>query len=235
MTRSISHPRRSLVAAGPVCFETGRAHSLTPLDLGPLPRPAQATALAALLPTLLCGEESAYLVFERFAARAGTHACRSALARIAAEEAQHETLLRRLRGALDAAGHSVPATPGVQQFFRAAGDRDPGRHFMRIAALDSALCTLLAELRRGGGIFVENGTIDAIFARIHRDEARHVATSLGFARLTCGRAERLATADEMRGRFARMLMGQADALETLGTDPDRLFAQLSTVPSSLGR
>jgi hypothetical protein len=206
-----------------------------PLDLGPLPRSAQATALAALLPTLLCGEESASLVFEQFAAGAGADTRRFALARIASEEAKHEMLLRSLRIALDEAGHSAAATPGIQQFFRGAGDRDPGRHFMRIAALDSALCTLLAELRRGSRIFVENRTIGAIFARIHRDEARHVVTSLGFARVTCGRAERLATAEDMRSRFARILMNQANALETLGADPDRLFARLSTVPSSLGQ
>ena len=234
MTRSLSHPP-AREAAGPVCFGTRRVYPVTPLDLGPLPRPAQATALAALLPTLLCGEESASLVFERFAARAGADACRSALARIASEESAHEMLLSSLRIALDEAGYSAAATPGIQQFFRGAGDRDPGRHFMRIAALDSALCTLLAELRRGGRLFLENRTIDTIFARIHRDEARHVGTSLAFACVTCSRAERLATAEDMRGRFARMLMSQADALETLGADPDRLFARLSAVPLSLGR
>ena len=234
MTRSISHPP-PLAAAGPVCFDTGRAHPVTALDLGSLPRPAQASALAALLPTLLCGEESASLVFEQFAARAGADPRRFALARIASEEATHETLLRALRIALDEAGHSAATTPGIQQFFRGAGDHDPGRHFARIAALDSALCTLLAELRRGCRLFVENRTIGAIFARIHRDEARHVVTSLGFASIICSRAERLATAEDMRGRFVRMLMNQADALETLGIDPDRLFARLSTVPSSLGQ
>lgn len=220
--------------AAPICFRTGCGQP-APLAIGSELGEKAAAALRALLPTLICGEESALLVFGRLADAADSTKCRDALARIAKDEAEHEALLRSLWLALGGNVPRVSSAPGARHFFRAAGDRDLARHFMRIAALDSALCTLLSHVRRDGRVLAGSATVDAAFARIHRDEATHVAVSLAYARRACGRSERMATAAEMRARFCLLLSGHEDALEALGADPDRLFRRLSLVPPSFGQ
>jgi hypothetical protein len=155
----------------PSCFAVPRlADRLPPLD--PLKLTAtRAEAAAALLPMLMCDEESAILTSEALSVK---HAdAGRALARIAQEEQLHELLLRRLKAVLPVSADTT-LRRATRRFFVQVAERDTGLHCARIAALDSAVCSLLGALRARGSPFAKEPSISAILTRIHRDEARHV-------------------------------------------------------------
>ena len=101
----------------------------------------QVTALGQLLPSLLCGEESAFHVFWREGHRvSNVQISRSeALAnQIALEELEHERLLQDLRSCCPVPSDVASTLLRTRRFFLRMASRDPAVHFARVAALDSA-------------------------------------------------------------------------------------------------
>jgi hypothetical protein len=222
--------------AGPVCF--GR-HQFASYD-GARPRlrlsPAHAEALAELLPVLLCGEESAALAFDQIA-RSGDpqREMRAALARIALDELEHQTLLQRIRAALPPSHDDPGLSAGMRRFFMRLASRDPATHCARIAAVDAGVCLLLRALRSGCGPVATEPTLSSVVARIHRDEARHVAVTSRHAAQLAGVRSVRDDVVEVRHRLTRLLERRATSLESLGVDPDRLFRSLQAIPRVLLR
>ena len=137
----------------------------------------QIEALGRLLPILLCGEESAFHVFWREAGRLTDVPLRHSLAlarRIAAEELEHEQLLRELRNCCPAADNLASIRLRARRFFLRMASRDPALHFARVAALDSGVCVILTAVAKP--LARAHVVVDTL-NRIRRDEARHVRFS----------------------------------------------------------
>lgn len=105
-------------------------------------------------------------------------------------------------------------------------DRNVLVHCVRIVAIDSAVCHLLGALRRRGNPLASQTGIDSILARIHRDEARHVAIAKRCASPLLETIRGRDIVAEARDRLIQVLEFRAAAFDTLRIDPDRLFARL---------
>jgi hypothetical protein len=220
--------------AEPVCFGRRRRSDGGPLGLRL--RAVHADALAELLPVLLCGEESATLAMDHIAgSRDAQDEMHAALAHIAFDELGHQALLQRVRAALPAPHDDPGLHAAMRRFFMRLASRDPATHCARIAAVDSAVCLLLGELRRRSRPIASEPTLDAIVARIHRDEARHVAVTSRYAaelRSSHGADDDVV---EARHGLTCLLERRAVAMQDLGVDPDRLFKRLHATPRALRR
>jgi hypothetical protein len=196
---------------------------------------ASAEALSELLQVLACGEESAALAFAHFGGTPLYDAARCGLARVAQEELTHERLLRGLRGALPAPAPDKQLRRAILRFYHGIAQADIGLHLAVIAALDSAVCSILGALLEPGRILAREPTVAAILRRIHRDEARHVRLSRRLAaELVCKDAIG-AVPENARLGLVDLLARRGAAFECLGVDTGRLFARIGRVPDGLFR
>ena len=186
-------------------------------------------AMSHILPTLLCGEESAVHVFHREVDRLDAirreAANRSLLAQIAAEEAEHARLLGLLHNCLPISDDFVALRRRTRYFFIRLASRDPATHFARIAGLDSGVCITLSSMLHPSAALAKAPKVYQIWNRIWRDEARHVRISrqhvidLGFER-----AKLIEEGREVRKKFAdTLVLPLSDDFENVGVDPDKLF------------
>jgi hypothetical protein len=187
----------------------------------------QIEALGRLLPALLCGEESSFHVFSQEAGRLTEVAFyRSlALARgIAVEELQHEQLIRDLRKCCPVPNDLATIRLRAQRFFLRMACRDHALHFAKVAALDSAVCVILAAVTkplRRARVVVET------FNRIRADEARHVRFSREYScELGADKSLLADTAACVRSELVALLYPLAGSFEYLGLDTDRLFRRI---------
>lgn len=195
---------------------------------------AQAAALAVLVPLLGCGEEAAALAFDELAGRENDPVAARMLATIGAEEREHDALLTTLAAALPAVtAESAALRIAARRFHIRLGVGRPAAHLGRIAAIDAAVCTVLARLLRPGNPLAEDAVTARIFGRIHRDEARHVRVSRGLATARLPRAELGDLAAGARIALADILLLAGGAFETLGVDAQALHRDLARVPEGL--
>jgi len=206
-----------LTAAGPAASFPG------PLRLGDV----QAEALSELLQVFACGEESASLAF------AIEEAARRALTRVAGEELIHERLLRGLRGALPAPAPDKELRRALLRFYHGIAQADIGLHLASIAALDSAVCSILAVLLAPDRDLAQEPVASAIFRRIHRDEARHVRLSRRIAAELVQGDVIGPVAENARLGLVSVLGRRGAAFDSLGIDPERLFVRIGRVPNGL--
>lgn len=202
----------------------------------------QAVAFGRLLPILACGEESAIHVFsslasleaappnEEFTRRAWS---KQVLEKIALDEMRHEALLAALRA-------RVPDTLDTQtrrqarRFFAGLNHTDPAIHFIRIAALDSAVCQILAPLLARNSPLTAVQEISTTLNQIRADEGRHVRISKDYAHVWGATPEQIH--DEwhaVRSQLVIMLGCVCDDLAMLGADPVTLFNKLIRSPDLL--
>jgi hypothetical protein len=180
-----------------------------------------------------CGEESAALAFSHLADAKAAECARAGLALVAAEEMVHEGLLSRLRGVLPTPVRDPGLRLAQLRFYHDIGHRDVGLHFAAIAALDSAVCTILSALLQRGRPLAGEPIASAIFARIHREETGHVRLSRSLVTALAARCAAGEAAARARLGLVEILARRADAFEQLAVDPDRLFARLATLPPGL--
>ena len=214
-----------------------------------------ADALANLLPLLMCGEESAALVFdalhEAMQIRHATQnnlnsiahdqiACDpidrdmiNALRSIADDEYRHDIYLCNLKVALPKPSTDEHLTSQARRFFLRMADRNVGRHFARIVALDSAVCTLLGEARKRSSPIAADPLALTIFTRIHYDEGHHVRIAKQFVNHLLSRDQAQDAAVEARCGLTALLHYRASALETLEVDTHRLFDSINNLPRGL--
>lgn len=188
----------------------------------------QVSALGHLLPSLLCGEESAFHVFWREGHRVSnvqiSHS--KALAnQIAVEELEHERLLQALRGCCPVPNDVASTVLRTRRFFLRMASRDPAIHFARVAALDSGLCVLLSTLVKP---LSRATTLIEIFNRIRSDEARHVRFSRRHSyELGANTALLANSAARVRGELVDLLYPFGKSFEDLGIDADYLFRRVN--------
>ncbi len=195
----------------------------------------QVSALGQLLPSLLCGEESAFQVFWR-EGHASSHVQMSeseALAnQIALEELEHERLLQDLRGCCPVPDNLASTLMRTRRFFVRMASRDPALHFARVAALDSAVCIVLSTLVKP---LSRATALIEIFNRIRSDEARHVRFSRRRSYELGADASLLAnTAACIRGELVTLLYPLGGAFEALGVDADHLFRRINMQNGGIG-
>jgi hypothetical protein len=219
----------------PACFAVTRRIDVRALPALPPVRLADdaADALALLVPLLGCGEEAAALAFDAFAENAATGAACEALAAIAAEERVHDALLRQLGDALPEATGTSRMLAASRRFHIRLGAGGLTAHLARIAALDSAVCTILSRLTHPRGCLARDAGVIGLLRRIRNDEARHVALSRRFALAQGGIAELRDIAAAARGALADTIALAADAFETLGVDPAALDRRVRDLPNGL--
>jgi rubrerythrin len=189
-------------------------------------------ALAIFFQILACGEESAVHVFYRAGSIDGISAGANALASIAAEEEQHERILRSLRFQLRE--FSDPDTAKVRrrqarEFFLSLQTRDFDRHLSRVAALDSCVTKLLNLMCRGPILSTSAAAgVSAILQRIRSDEAGHVRTTRDIVLQSPGGAAVLAEEHESISKhFSAFLKKEAWVFERLGVDFDVIEKKIS--------
>jgi hypothetical protein len=218
-----------------ICFPLAAAMPAAPLP-GPLHLgDAPAQALSEVLQVFACGEESASLAFAHLCDSPVTDVARRGLARVAEEELMHERLLRGLRGALPTPAADRQLRHAMVRFSHRMAQVDIGLHLASIAALDSAVCNILATLLAPARVLTEEPTVTTIMRRIHRDEARHVRLSRRLAaELAPGEAIG-AVAENARLGLVDVLALRGAAFERLGVDAAKLFAGIGRVPDGLFR
>lgn len=193
----------------------------------------QAAALAVLVPLLGCGEEAAALAFDGLAGMERDPDAARTLATIAAEEREHDALLTALVDGLPATDEAATLRRAARRFHIRLGVGRPAAHLGRIAAIDAAVCTVLSRLLRPGNPLASDATTATLFARIHRDEARHVRVSRQLATARLARAELDDLAAGARAALADVLMLAGGAFEALGVDARILHRDLARVPDGL--
>jgi hypothetical protein len=82
-----------------------------------------------------------------------------------------------LRGALPPPAPDTELRHALLHFYHGIARADIGLHLASIAALDSAVCLILAALLEPDRVLAKEPAANAIFRRIHSDEARHVRLS----------------------------------------------------------
>lgn len=194
-----------------------------------------AQALAELIVLLGCGEEAAAIAFAGLAAGDADPAAASALRRVADEERVHDSLLVALASRLPAPREAPGWIRATRRFHILAGRGGAADHLTRLAAIDAAVCTVLARVTARYRPVGADPVAHAVLGRIHRDEGRHVRLSRGLA---IERADRRRLADvavaARRGLADVLALGGA-AFEALSVDPDALLRDVRALPPRLFR
>lgn len=187
----------------------------------------QIEALGRLLPVLLCGEESAFQVFWREAGRLTDVQFRRSLAlarQIAAEELEHEQLLRELRNCCPTPDDLASTRLRARRFFLRMASREPALHFARVAALDSGVCVILAAVAKP---LARTPAVVDTLNRIRRDEAKHVRFSREHScELGADKSLLADTGARIRSELVALLYPLASSFEDLELDADELFRRL---------
>ena len=190
--------------------------------------------LAALLPILGCGEEAATLAFDGLAASlADDVEARLTLAGIAVDEDRHDRLILSLRAALPPPLDQRETLRKARRFHIDLGRGSTAFRLARIAALDSAVCTVLGRLLHRKAALACAPRIHGALAAIWRDESHHVSVSrrLALARADAGKLRPLAV--EARNALADILLLAGAALESLEVDPILLAHDVRRLPVGL--
>jgi hypothetical protein len=218
-----------------VCF-TNRPRAAT---IRPFPIDARLTmrhqeGLAALLPILGCGEEAATLAFDALAASVGDDpAGQSALVSISRDEDRHDKLIASLRAALPPPPDQSDTLRKARRFHIELGRGGTAFRLARIAALDSAVCTVLGRLLHRNGALAGTPIVHGALSAIWRDEARHVAVSRRLALARADGATLRPLASDAREALADILLLAGQALDSLDVDPMLLARDVRRLPTGL--
>lgn len=227
-------------ASRTACFALARPKAAPVLcrSAGAQLGPDAAAALAGLLPLLACGEEAATLSFEALSGDRGFDAAsRKALGLIGREEARHEALIAGMQAALPPSRANPALLRRARALHMRIGRGDAVTRLVRIAALDSAVCTLLSWLLRPGRPLQRSPEICSGLSRIRSEEARHASLSRQLAMRGSGYPQEgmMEEAAHVRGSLAGLLEEAGDCFETLGVDMAALGRTLRQVPAGLFR
>ena len=213
------------------CLSSGRrAQKDAPIQ--PLDLPAGAAqGLADLLPILTCGEASAELVFDDASSLLPAvfdPDLRRALRSTADDERRHGVWLAALSDDLPPPVSHRPAREAAA-FLGDLATADLGLHLSRVAALDAAVCIVLAVACARNTPIAGCARVVDTFVRIRRDEGRHVRIS---RRCAAALGVDLATEAAQRRRvltaFAQLLSTQTLAFAAIGVDLRQVARRFET-------
>ncbi|OED41746.1 hypothetical protein AB833_08980 [Chromatiales bacterium (ex Bugula neritina AB1)] len=182
-------------------------------------------SLGHVMPLLMCGEQSAALVFNRESARQTATRSARLFSAIEADELVHDDALQVIYSQLPVSPDEATIKRRAKRFYAAmgsgSGSVSAGELFARILHLDSCVCVIMNS--------VENGKLGnrhpyaKVFRRIKQDEERHVGISRQHLRWLDDDLERTAEAGrEIRARLVELLRSEAAHFENLGVDIDIL-------------
>lgn len=191
-------------------------------------------ALSELIPILSCGEESAALIFNNLANILEEKSeARQKLLLISQEEIVHEKMLRSLANSLPPPKKDLKLRRKVKLFFLSIQSTDLGKHFAQIAALDSGVCIILSHLRRKNGPIYKEKAINNILSTIHREEARHAAISIDFAKKTLSKESLRNIFLQTRFKLNDLIINRKSSFETLKVNSTQLGEDLLEIPQFL--
>lgn len=193
-----------------------------------MPSNATRQAMANLLPLLICGEESATLVFDALAVRLRKRLSEPQLRElltITQDEERHARMLYALRDQLPCV-QSNDVEQRASAFLASLASRHASIQLARLCALDAAVCWVLARLLHGSPALTQQSDVIHMLRQIRQDEARHVRITRDCA-LSLG-----LSSDELAAQqhtvwlgFAELLAGSSDDLRVLGVEPAVLLAR----------
>lgn len=188
---------------------------------------AQEESLSQLIPLLLCGEQSAQLVFGSYAARKDIqNQSRQALERIELDEHIHEIALQWLLGTVGVPDDLHARKRRAQKFYTAIGQATaPGMHFANIEQLDSGVCIIMHAITQSN--LGKTHPLSKLFEQIKNDEARHVGLSRHYAnKLGAAASKRAQNRTATRHALANFLSPDGHHFEQLGIDADKLLQRI---------
>ena len=211
-----------------------KALAIRPLKVDASLSERHRAGLGALLPILGCGEEAATLAFDGLASSVDHDPAGSrALASIARDEERHDQLITRLRAALPPPPDQRETLRKARRFHIDLGRGSTAFRLARIAALDSAVCTVLGRLLHHKGALADAPVVHGTLSSIWRDEARHVAVSRQLALARAEAAILRPLARQAREALADILLLAGAALDALEVDPMVLARDVRRLPTSL--
>ena len=187
-------------------------------------------ALGRFVPSLLCGEESAVLIFAHESKRLGRQArkaMQATLHGLAGEEERHEIMLRAISDWLPDSGDRAETRDRARRFFFSFASSDPALRLAHIAEIDSCVSITLGAMAKASKV-ARSEAFSRVVGRIRKDEARHVKICRRLlGEIGLEDAEQAAAGDRVRGRFVELMTPMASAFETIGLDSDRLFRRIT--------
>lgn len=195
------------------------------INLDPLSK-FEKQALANLMPLLICGEETAVLVFDDLAEalknKLSAHLI-SELKSITPDEVRHSNDLEELREHLpDTLDRR--AVYRVAVFLKVLKSDNPINQLALLASLDAAVCQLLSTLLRAGTPLSNCSQVADILRRIQLDEARHVRiTRDSYLSLGLSYQEYSLAQSKVLKAFIALLKPAKNDFAYLGIDIESLF------------
>ena len=188
-------------------------------------------ALSRFLPSLLCGEESAVVIFAhegRRLDRAQQARIGASMRRLSLEEERHEILLTKLMDWMPTPDDRDEIHARAQKFFIGLGfaSASPEERLAHISALDGCVSLTLGAMCKNSNLHRSDAFL-RIVNRIRQDEARHVRICRGhLEELGVDASARDAAGETVRERFVELMSPVADSFDALGMDADRLFGRI---------
>ena len=185
--------------------------------------------LAKLVPLLLCGEQSAVLIFNRFSDTLTHQEISDSLnkfSRIESDEHQHELALQKLLSTLPKPDDLHQLKRRSQRFYaNLSSNVGLAQQFAQIAVLDSCVCRIMKEME--SSIVRKQPILSYLFSQIKKDEARHVNISRRQAlQLGLNKHQISEQAENISRQLVELLTPSALSFEALEVDPDKLFNKL---------
>ena len=193
--------------------------------------PRETEGMARFIPSLLCGEESAGIIFEherRRYSKSKDTKISAALGQIAIEEERHELMLRGLSDYLPQPDDLDEIHGRAKHFFLKLGFQspDPVQRLNLIGALDRCVCITLGDMIKRASVS-RLPAFARIVRRILEDEARHVRICRRImAELGVTKTDMEEAAVTVREMFVEMMAPVGDSFEHIGVDPERLFRSI---------
>ncbi len=206
----------------------------------------QRSALAKLIPLLLCGEQSAVHIFNQESMRLYQNVIANndqqaqldytqaltTLANIEADERYHEQALQHILAALPADKEQHKIKRQAQLFYTqiAHNTATLAEHFQMIAKLDRCVCILMDAVSKSS---LQGTELAKLFELIKKDEAKHVGFARKHSLLLQSHDAKAATEQlsfDVQSRLVSLLKTHSATFEHLQIDSQALFERLLYQP-----
>ncbi len=189
----------------------------------------QEEALARLIPTLVCGEQSAVYIFntekQRLSNSALSHSIKH-FSDIEYDEHMHEQALNQLVNTYSKSPDAHKIKRRAQIFYaRFNRHTTIADHFAHISQLDAGVCQIMHAMQDSD--LGKAHPISLLFEQIKKDEARHVAISKKHAlALGYDKDKMINVKEQVRSQLIQLLTPMSDSFDAFGVDPDMLFTRI---------
>lgn len=189
-------------------------------------------SLAHLIPLLLCGEQSAQLVFNteihRLSAsnEVAVSSLILSLKEVEAEELVHDVALQQVQSELPTVDQLIDIQRKAKRFYLHLGRVNSYcEHFVRIAILDTCVTQIMHEFEHSG--LGRGHPFARLCGLIKKDEAKHVYVAKHHAQYLGATKAMFVTEHEMvLPRLYTLLSSQSEHFETLGIELTKIFTKL---------